>query len=308
MYYSPFMAPYGYGMDPILYSMTQSPNLGTQWRAQNALDDYVQPGNIANNMASRMALDHMLTSSLRGSKDSDTPVSSLMLAVLGIGAFKVFGGVFNAYDKVVKGIESNHPGLANFRNLHPVIGNTLAYTPGVVAGGSVAGGMAVGGWKLYKRAAQIPAVRDILHHPAAKWAAGLAVVGLVFGTSLWGKFIGRAKESGDQFKTAYRDELQKHGDLDPKALKQRAIARLNQQRYLQQQLGQQANLMQQLDPGVIEEGGSWHPSTQLPTLSRPMEIDPLQEARPLWQETTDEGRSSPEASADKELAEDNAPA
>ncbi len=231
--YGPSLLPY------VLHS--QGPSVGWQNVVDRSAEQYYSWGNIKTQMALNSAAQSMFS-------DRDNPMGAAGSALVTYGALTAGEKFFGLYGRMLKRFSENHPGFAEFRNTHPIIGNILAWGPGVglgVAGGAaafavgrsiLANGMKAG---VFNALNANPLVRTLV-------LGGILVGGLA--TSFLGIFarkgIGELSDSGKE----YREARKVNPTMAPDQLKQLVKATRNQRILNQQLQAQEETRRSQLDP------------------------------------------------------------
>lgn len=217
---------------------TDGPPLGVRGVVNRSVDDYYSWNNIKRNTAFSIA-SQALTA-----PDSDSAANSLGTAVIAYGAMTVGEKLLSGYKTLLQRFTDSHPKFEDFKNAHPIIGNIMAWTPGV--GLAAAGGF--GTVALGRKLLQAPSVGAFLRNPSViKIAGGAALIGAAL-TSFWGLLAKNGVKAVSQSGSDYRATRAAHPDLDPKQLKQLAKATRNQEIMAAYEQEQHARSRSYLDP------------------------------------------------------------
>ncbi len=229
-----------YSVPPFVYR-SQGPAFGPQRVLNEAVDDYYR----WNTIKKRVSLDTALRASVGDGRNGLDGVQSGIATYAALTAGEKLA---KGYNRLLHGVEEKHPGLAEFRNAHPLIGNIVAWSPGAALA-------ALGGGVIYSlsKGATMKPLAMLQRFPKLAPIAGLA---LLLGAA-WYSFTGTLARKGvaelnDAGRT-YRALRREHPDLSPAELKQLSRATRNQaylQQYARQQALQQRAVLDPAYPGL----------------------------------------------------------
>jgi hypothetical protein len=209
MFVGPYIPPF------ILKS--DGPNIGLTGVVNKSVDDYYSWGNIKNRTFFELAAGGI-------SDDDDSRANSLTTAAAAYGAMTVGEFALKKYSHLLEKFTNSHPQFEEYRNTHPILGNILAWTPGVAFTAAIG----VGAYKGITTLLQKDALQGILKNPTVGKVVGIAsLVGLA-ATSFFGLFARNGVKNLTDYSKDYKAGRKENPNLDPKALQQLVTAQRNQ--------------------------------------------------------------------------------
>ncbi|MBY0404811.1 MAG: hypothetical protein K2X66_13000 [Cyanobacteria bacterium] len=230
MFVGPYIPPF------ILKS--DGPNIGLTGVVNKSVDDYYSWGNIKNRTFFELAAGGI-------SGDDDSRANSLTTAAAAYGAMTVGEFAIKKYSHLLEKYTNSHPQFEEYRNTHPILGNILAWTPGVAFTAAIGAGAYKGVTTLLQK----DALQGLLRNPTVGKVIGIAsLVGLA-ATSFFGLFARNGVKNLTDYSKDYKEGRKENPNLDPKALQQLVTAQRNQ-KILAVYQAQQAERQRALyDPG-----------------------------------------------------------